>query len=124
MVLVIESESTLRRHVVKELEVIGTTVTSISRVSELERWPHGEIVITDFKHFTPFWLTAGATHIIVLTDCAAEGADACRRGALTWVPHASAATLIATLGELGSRRGIATGAAPAQLALTAGAENQ
>ena len=47
--LVIESELKRRQHVVKELEAIGTTVTSISRVSELERWPYGEIVITDFK---------------------------------------------------------------------------
>jgi hypothetical protein len=90
-VLVIISDTRLRERVVQALRFTGLLLVSAGRVAEVERWPAGEVVITDLAHFTPFWKTVGATHVIVLADTSAEGTEACRCGATAWLLRSSGA---------------------------------
>jgi hypothetical protein len=86
-VLVIESDAARRTAFVQRLCAIGIAVTSVASICEIERWPTGDVVVTDATHFTPFWVTVGATHVVVITDSDADGIDVCRRGATAWVPR-------------------------------------
>ena len=87
-VVVIESDDGRRRHLSDALQSIGLTVVAVESVGEIERWPRGDIVVTHYARFTPWWKAVGATHVIVLVDDQAEGLDACQRGATLWLPHA------------------------------------
>lgn len=79
-------------------ESAGFTVTAVARVAEIERWPTGQVVVTDTERFSEMWKRVGATHVLVLSSTASEGIDACARGASAWIPRlCSAEALVAVL---------------------------
>ena len=101
-VLVFERDTQRLSDLSEDLRTAGFRVLGLTRVAELERWPAGEIVVTDWNSFTPFWKDVGAAAVIVLAETEEQGADACERGATAWLPHATAThALIATIVNAG-----------------------
>jgi DNA-binding NarL/FixJ family response regulator len=100
-ILLIESDESRREYLTEALQAAGLGVLAVGRVSDVERWPNGDIVVTEFSRFSPWWKTIGALHVIVLADSEAEGADACERGASAWFPRdGSASGLVAAVREV------------------------
>lgn len=99
--LLIEGDSERRAELATALAASGMTVVAVASIAEVERWPEGDVVVTDSERFTPWWVQVGASHVIVLADSAEEGAHACEHGASAWVPRTcSPEALIETLKEL------------------------
>ncbi len=99
--LLIEADTKRRVQLATALAASGITVTAVASIAEIERWPEGDVVVTDSERFTPWWTEVGATHVVVLAETAEEGAAACERGASAWVPRScSPDLLIGTLREL------------------------
>jgi hypothetical protein len=83
--LLVESNDRRRAELSRVLQAAGFTVVAVGRVAEVERWPADEIVITEAERFTPWWSHVGASHVIVLANDAAQGEEACSRGAAAWL---------------------------------------
>ena len=66
----------------------GFRVQAVSSIAELERWPAGQIVLTDAAYVTPFWTYMGAVEVVAFVD-ESEGQDALKCGATRWMPTAS-----------------------------------
>ena len=66
--LLVHSDPTVRQNVAATLQSAGISLTVAERIAEVERWPTGDVVITEERLFTPFWLTVGAAHVVVLGD--------------------------------------------------------
>ena len=99
--LLLDSDAEERRKLTVAMRVAGLDVLDVSCIAEVERWPTGDIVITEAERFTPWWKTIGATHVVVLAASAEEGNAACARGANAWVPRdASPDRLIALVQSL------------------------
>jgi DNA-binding response OmpR family regulator len=90
-VLLIEADPQKRTELAKALRESGVAVVAVERLAEVERWPAGDVVVTDGDRFTPWWTRVGAMHVIVLADTPEQGAEACRRGAARWILRASRA---------------------------------
>ena len=100
MVLV-ESNARRRNQVASALRSAGITVVAVERIGELERWPVGDVVVTESAFGTPWWKLVGATHVVVLANSAHLGRKACSEGASAWVPRMCAPeVLLAVLREL------------------------
>jgi CheY-like chemotaxis protein len=100
-VLLIEADRERRAQLSTALAASGITVVAVASIAEIERWPEGDVVVTDIDRFTRWWIDIGATHVIVLADTAEQGLDACQRGASAWVPRTcSPATLVGTLRQV------------------------
>lgn len=100
--LLIEGDSERRAQLATALAASGITVVAVASIAEIERWPEGDVVVTDSDRFTPWWVQVGASHVIVLADTAEQGVDACAHGATAWVPRTcSPETLIGTIRDLG-----------------------
>lgn len=84
-VLAVVSDSAHRLAVVQACRAAGVKVVAVTRLAELERWPRGQMVITDFTHLTPWWRTVGAREVIVLAQDAEEGMAALENGATGWL---------------------------------------
>jgi hypothetical protein len=84
-VLLVESDAIERRKLTLALRQAGLPVLDVSSIAEVERWPKGDIVITEAERFTEWWKSVGATHVVVLADTPEEGAAACAQGATIWV---------------------------------------
>jgi hypothetical protein len=66
--LLIASDPELRQTLAHFLEQFTSEfVVAVGRVAEIERWPRGQVVVVEEVLFTPFWLTVGAAHIVVMT---------------------------------------------------------
>jgi CheY-like chemotaxis protein len=101
-VLLVEGDSNRRMQLSQALRAEGMPVLAVSGIAEVERWPAGEVVVTDARRFTPLWKETGAAHVVVLADTDEEGMEACIRGACAWIPrHCAPETLIDVLYELG-----------------------
>jgi CheY-like chemotaxis protein len=101
-VLLIEADTERRTLLATALAASGITVIAVASVAEIERWPEGEVVVTDGERFTPWWVQVGASHIVVLAETAEQGVEACQRGASAWVPRTcSPDLLIRALRRLG-----------------------
>ena len=85
-VLVIVTDPTWRATLERVCRAAGAQVRAIGAVAEVERWPEGEIVITDAAHVTPVWKKVGAIDVIALVRNAQEGYAALDRGASRWLP--------------------------------------
>jgi DNA-binding response OmpR family regulator len=83
--LLLASNEKKRRQLADGLRAVGFPVLSVASIGEIERWPVGDIVITDAAHFTPWWKKVGATHVIVIVASRREGARLCARGATGWI---------------------------------------
>jgi hypothetical protein len=88
-VVIIESDGERRAQLRAAFQASGIPVVAVESIVELERWPAGDLVVTDFDRFTTWWKHVGATHVIVLADSPAQGVDACSRGATAWIPRIS-----------------------------------
>jgi hypothetical protein len=100
-VLLIEADADRRVQLATALAASGITVVAVSSVAEIERWPAGDVVVTDSERFTPWWVQVGASHVVVLADTEKEGLDACARGASAWVPRSCSPDLL-----IGTLRGL------------------
>ena len=83
--LLLESDDHERERLTEALEEAGLPVLGVSSIAEVERWPNGDLVITEAERFTAWWKEMGATHVLVLANTPEEGVDACARGATMWV---------------------------------------
>jgi hypothetical protein len=84
-VLLVESDAVARRELTQALRRAGVPVRDVSSIAEIERWPAGDIVVTEAQRYTPWWKTVGATHVVVIADTPEEGLSACARGATAWI---------------------------------------
>jgi hypothetical protein len=102
-VLVVVGDAQQRTTLVEAFRAAGVFARGVSSIAEIEQWPHGQIVVTDFEHVTPFWRTIGATEIIVVAPTVAVWKRALARGATGWLqtPVRSGALAIATEGTVG-----------------------
>jgi hypothetical protein len=99
--LLLDSDERTRRELAKALRTVRLPVLSVGSIVEIERWPVGDLVVTDAEHFTPWWKKIGATHVIVIAASAREGEAACALGATAWVArHARPIELVKVVQEL------------------------
>jgi hypothetical protein len=105
-VLLVMRDAHARERLRAQLHACGFRVTAVVRIAQVERWPAGQIVLTDRASFTPFWLTAGAAAVVVLTDDTADGAAACGAGATAWAPPSCETVVVTTVCNI-LRSGIA-----------------
>ena len=70
--LLVHSDPAVRSNLAATLQTAGIPLTVADRIAEVERWPHGDIVITEERLYTPLWHSVGAAHVVVLS----EGGDA------------------------------------------------
>jgi hypothetical protein len=97
-VLLVQSDSSERRELTRALRRAGVPVRDVSSIAEIERWPTGDIVVTEAQRFTPWWKTVGATHIVVIVNTPEEGASVWERGATAWIDrHADPDSLVAMI---------------------------
>jgi hypothetical protein len=102
-VLLIERNHEHRTELTRALQAEGMPVLAVSGIAEVERWPAGDVVVTDADCFTPLWKETGAIHVVVLADTREQGVDACVRGACAWLPRrATPGDLISVLHGLGA----------------------
>jgi hypothetical protein len=80
-VVVLDAEDARLEQTVSSLRAHGIRVVAATRIANLERWPVGEVVVTDAAHATRWWSDVGATHMIVLADTDEERSLAERSGA-------------------------------------------
>ena len=66
--LLVHSDPFRRDELAQALRTFGFTVTAVRCVAEVEEWPYGDIVITEARFFSQFWLDVGAAHVLVLGD--------------------------------------------------------
>ncbi len=100
--LLVEADFERRSQLSRALRAEGMPVLAVSGIAEVERWPAGDVVVTESRRFTPFWKETGAAHVVVLADTDEEGMDACVRGACAWIRRdAHAGALIGVLQDLG-----------------------
>ena len=83
--LLLESDAEERARLTEALQEAGIPVQGVSSIAEVERWPEGDLVITDVQRFTNWWKEMGATHVVVIASTPEEGAAACQQGATMWV---------------------------------------
>jgi CheY-like chemotaxis protein len=93
--LLLDSDERRRRELAEALRTVRLPVLSVASIAEVERWPVGDLVVTDAAHFTPWWKKVGATHVIVIAASRREGEAACALGATAWVAsHARPTELV------------------------------
>jgi hypothetical protein len=97
-VVLIESDPVLLCRLVGDFKTAGVQAVAVASIAELERWPAGQIIITDLAHLTPWWRSIGAAQVIVLVDRPQDGIEAMARGASGWLVRAEGAIAIAALG--------------------------
>jgi hypothetical protein len=103
---VIVSEAAWRRRFAAACRRAGLAVHAVERISEIERWPEAQIVVTDAAHLTPWWSHVGATHVILAAGNDDETEEALRHGATSWIHVETApATLAAILAAAAATTG-------------------
>jgi hypothetical protein len=105
-VVLVDAADARREQLVSLLRAEGIPVVPVSRVASLERWPVGEVVVTDIAHSTRWWSEVGATHVIVLVDSDAERQVAEGAGVFATATSRDPRTVLALL------RTIADGSGP------------
>jgi hypothetical protein len=104
--LLIDCDPERRGRLTDGLRGAGMSVVAVSRIAEIERWPAGEIVVTESRQFTEWWNRVGATRVIVLADTPEEGMDACARGASMWLARTCCpSALVSAIRTLSSEAG-------------------
>jgi hypothetical protein len=98
--LLIASDPLLRQALARSLERFASeVVVAVGSIAEVERWPRGEVVVVEECFYTPFWLTVGAVHVVVMEHQAAAGGS---DPSITRVPIAAGwSALRRALEELG-----------------------
>jgi hypothetical protein len=96
-VVLVDGEHARRARLVSLLRANDIRVIPASRVADLERWPIGEVLVTDATHATRWWIDVGATHVIVLADTDEERSLAQRTGASAMVGSRNPVALLSIL---------------------------
>jgi hypothetical protein len=96
-ILLIESDPIVLGRLLREFHAAGIPALGVTTIAHLERWPEGQIVITDLPHFTPWWRLVGAAQVIVLVDAAEHARGAMQHGASGWFLRSDSAVGIAAL---------------------------
>ena len=108
-VLIIDADAMERTALEQACRSAGLSVRAVRSVAELERWPVGQIVVTDPAHLTPLWRQVGAAAVIVLVKGDEDGSAARERGATHWLQPPPRADVVATM-----VRALATASDPAK----------
>ena len=95
--VLLDAEGAGRELLLSVLRAEGIRVVPASRIANLERWPVGDIVVTDLAHSTRWWIDVGATHVIVLADTDEERYIAQRSGASATVARHNPTALLSIL---------------------------
>jgi hypothetical protein len=96
-VVLVDAEDARREKLMSLLRAEGIRVVPVSRVANVERWPVGDVLVTDMAHATGWWIDVGATHVIVLADTDEERDLAQRSGASAVVTRGNPAALLSIL---------------------------
>jgi len=51
-------------------ESVGVPARAAASIADVDRWPEGQVVVTDPAHATPIWRTVGAAEVIVIGQTA------------------------------------------------------
>jgi hypothetical protein len=94
-VLIVVADPARRAGLEQACRAAGVRARGAGSVAELERWPDGEMVITDAAYVTPLWHEFGAADVIALVENAEQGVAALGRGASKWLQHGSSVVDIA-----------------------------
>jgi hypothetical protein len=99
--LVIESDPHFRITLVAACQARGIPTRGVGCIAEIEKWPAGQIVVTDTAHLTPLWKEVRACAVVVLVDRPEEGIAAVANGATHWLSRdpGEAVHGLVTLGE-------------------------
>lgn len=81
--LVLLSDPGRRIDLTTLLRELRKDVTSAACIADIERWPQGQIVVTEPAFYTPFWFEVGATHVVVLDS----GIGTIRHDAVLCIPR-------------------------------------
>ena len=96
-VVLVDAEDARREKLMSLLRAEGIRVVPVSRVANVERWPVGDVLVTDMAHSTQWWIDVGATHVIALADTDEERDLAQRSGASAVVARGNPAALLSIL---------------------------
>ena len=111
-VVVLDAEDARREQTVSSLRANGIRVVAATRIANLERWPVGEVLVTDAAHATRWWSDVGATHVIVLADTDEERALAERSGASAVLASGNSAALLSILRSVAELQSVADSSKP------------
>jgi len=111
-VVVLDAEDARREQTVSSLRADGIRVVAATRIAHLERWPVGEVLVTDAAHATRWWSEVGATHVIVLADTDEERSLAERSGAWAVLASGNSAALLSILRSVAELQSVADSSTP------------
>lgn len=94
-VLIVASDPDLRLTLTIGCRAAGLYVRAVSRIAEVERWPIGQIVITDVAHLSPWWKMVDAREVFVVVRDADEAAAGLRNGATGYLDAPITASAVA-----------------------------
>ena len=86
-VLLLDLDTRRRNQFASVLRGRGFTISVMSYIAEIERWPVGEIVVVDAARFTPWWTEVGALRVVVLSATAVEESRVYNGVPCMWIPH-------------------------------------
>ena len=97
-VLLLDLDRRRRTQFASVLRENGFTISVMSHIAEIERWPVSQIVVVDAARFTPWWTEVGAVRVVVLSTTAVEESRVYNGVPCTWIPYgAGPHALIAAL---------------------------
>jgi hypothetical protein len=96
-VVLVDPATERREQLVSLLRAEGIRVVPVSRVSSLEMWPVGNVLVTYVARMTHWWIDVGAAHVIVMADTDEERTLAQRSGASGVVASGNTAALLSIL---------------------------
>ena len=111
-VVVLDADDARREQTVSSLRAHGIRVVAAARIANLERWPVGEVLVTDAAHATRLWSDVGATHVIVLADTDEERSLAERSGAWAVLASGNSAALLSILRSVAESQSVADSSKP------------
>jgi hypothetical protein len=111
-VVVLDAEDARLEQTVSSLRAHGIRVVAATRIANLERWPVGEVVVTDAAHATRWWSDVGATHMIVLADTDEEWSLAERSGASAVLASGNSAALLSILRSVAELQSVVDSSKP------------
>ena len=99
-VVLVDGDDARRERLVSLLRARDIRVIAASRVADLERWPIGDVLVTDAAQATRWWIDVGVTHMVVLADTSEERSQAERAGASATVDSRNTVALLSILRAL------------------------
>jgi hypothetical protein len=81
-IVLVDHDSVRRSAYRQALQRHGCDVVDVARISELERWPAGQVVVTDLA--TEWWKCVGVSRVILVAD---TGSNLTAAVADVWVPR-------------------------------------